>query len=65
MIAYAGYLLLLYLIIGAAVGLFSASEPDRFLFVLTLWPVYLIMLILSGLGKTATKVFDGEDDDGA
>jgi len=62
--AYIGYLVLLYLIIGAAVGLFSAPDPDRFLFVLTLWPVYLLMLVVSGLAKTAGSVFDEEDDDG-
>lgn len=64
MTAYIGYLVLLYLIIGAAVGLFSAPDPDRFLFVLTLWPVYLLMLVVSGLAKTAGSVFDEEDDDG-
>ena len=65
MTVYIGYLVLLYLIVGAAVGVFTAPDPDRFLFILFLWPVYVFMLIVSGLAKTVNSVFDGEDDDGA
>ena len=62
----AGYALLFYFLIGAIIAVFSSVNPkvkgDDYLFIVTLWPVYLFMRVVKGWSQTMDRINQGDED---
>lgn len=63
-----GYVIF-YFLIGAVIAVFASVNPevkgDDYLFIVTLWWVYLFMRIVRGWGRTMNRINQGDEDDGA